>query len=58
MTKPEARDAWHDDVDLDRLYGQRRCIAASWALVVLLLIAAIAAPAAAELIEITLGISD
>jgi hypothetical protein len=55
MARPRARDTWRNEVDLDRLSAQPRCIAAAWLLVALILVMAVVEPAAAQLMEIALS---
>jgi hypothetical protein len=52
MTRSRARAAWRNEVDLDRLSAEPRCIAAAWCLVALILVTAVVEPAAAQLIGI------
>jgi len=58
MARPAARDVWRNEIDLDRLYAQPRCVAAAWLLAALILVMAAIEPAAAQLIEIALAIPN
>jgi len=56
MPRSRGQDAWQQEIDLDRLSAQPRCVAAAWLLAVLILVMAAIEPAAAQLIEIALAI--